>query len=536
MSTPAAFPQSLRFHEGGPLDTASRRVRAAAERVARSPRLPSVAIGAFAAGTALGWGVLTGWLTPRGPLTTSAALTSIVVSVAVGVLAGAALRSRWAILAAPVAFAIGVEVTRLGVDGPTVDGIHTSEYGLIALVVGRGFHALVALVPLALGATFGAALARRLLTRGEAFDTPSRKIALWTRRGVATAAAIALTTLAVGLARPAQTDAITGPDGEKVAGSIAELTSVEIGGHDLAMMIRGHDADAPVLLFLAGGPGGSEMGAMRNHLPELEEHFVVVTWDQRGTGKSYTELDPTSTLTLEGAVSDTIEVTEYLRDRFDRDRIHLVGQSWGSILGVLAAQQHPEMYASFTGTGQMVSPLETDTIFWEDTLAWARANGDDGLVEELTSIGPPPYENFLHYETALSHEHEVYPYDHSQNSEGEGGFSENLLEEEYTLTEQVHLLGAFMDTFTTLYPQIQHIDFRLDAPSLDVPVFFAQGTHEADGRAEPFAQWYEMLDAPVKELVVLDTSGHRPLFEQPDEFVDFMVDVVLPATGGGGDT
>ena len=83
-----------------------------------------------------------------------------------------------------------------------------------------------------------------------------------------------------------------------------------------------------------------------------------------------------------------------------------------------------------------------------------------------------------------------------------------------------------------LYPQLQDIDFRRTATDLDVPVFFVQGANEADGRSEPFDEWYRMLDAPSKDLVVLDTSGHRPLFEQPEEFVAYMNDTVLERTAG----
>lgn len=235
--------------------------------------------------------------------------------------------------------------------------------------------------------------------------------------------------------------------------------------------------------------------------------------------------------TDESARSDTWRnLVSASTERADQDHIYLAGQSWGSTLGVLALQQQPDSYAAFIGVGQMVSQLVTDTIFYNDTLEWARANGDGGLVDDLTAIGPPPYEHMLDYETALSSEHEVYPYDHSANSEGEGGFSENFLVSEYTLIDQVHLLGAFVDTFSVLYPQLQDIDFRDTATDFDVPMFFVQGAHEADGRADVFADWYPMVNAPIKDLAVLDTSGHRPLWEQPDEFVDYMVDTVLART------
>ncbi len=269
---------------------------------------------------------------------------------------------------------------------------------------------------------------------------------------------------------------------------------------------------------------------MRRHLPDLERHFTVVTWDQRGSGKSYDSLDPSDTYTLKERIDDTIAVTNYLRKRFGQDSIYLLGQSWGSTLGVLAIQQRPELYRAFIGAGQMVSQLATDRIFYEDTLAWARRTRNDDLVDRLTAIGPPPYHRMLDYETALAQEHDVYPYDHTGNSEGEGGFSENFFVPEYALIDQIHLLGSFMDTFSVLYPQLQNIDFRRTATRFSIPMFFVEGAHEASGRAEPFADWYRKIHAPIKDLTVLGTSGHRPLWEQPNEFVDYMVNTVLART------
>lgn len=473
------------------------------------------------------WGLVAGWWTPRGPLTTGEAISSIVISLAVGVAAGVLLGRRSAMFVAPAAFVLVFELARIRVDGPMVDGIHASLYGAIALVTGRGFHALLSLLPMMLGAAVGAGVARRRTPRWAAESRPWVRALRLTGTGLL---ALSLAALTAGLARPATTDPIAGPDGEPLAGSLAELTSVEVDGHDLGLMVRGANIDNPVLLFLAGGPGGSELGAMRRHLPALEEHFTVVTWDQRGSGTSYPALDPTDTVTLDGFVSDTIAVTDYLLERFDTEDIYLLGQSWGTTLGVLAVQERPELYRAFVGTGQMVSQRASDLIFYEDTLAWALRTGNDGLVEQLTAAGPPPYEEMFPYETALSHEQAVYPYDHSGNSEGSGQMSENLLVEEYTLVDQVHILGAFMDTFAALYPQLQEVDFRESATDVEVPMYFVQGAHEARARTEPFEEWYSMVEAPTKDRVVLDTSGHRPMWEQPEQFVDYMVDTVLEQT------
>jgi pimeloyl-ACP methyl ester carboxylesterase len=504
-------------------------LRGVLEPVWRDHRI-GVAVGIGVAGM---WGVVAAWWMPRSPLTSATALWSMAISITIGTIAGLVMRSRWAMLSTPLAFAVLFELGRLGTDGPTVDAPAFTTYGILALAVGRGVHGFVSLLPMLLGAAIGAGIARSLRRREEPVDAPRRRFGRYVRRGVAVVTGIGLLVLAAGLARPARTDAITGPDGDELDGSVAELVTLDVNGYDQTLMIRGHSVDNPVLLFLAGGPGGSELGAMRRHLPDLEEHVTVVTWDQRGTGHSYPSLDPTSTLTLDGIVDDTLAVTDYLRDRFGQDTVYLAGQSWGSTLGVLAVQQAPEKYTAFIGIGQMVSQLATDRIFYDDTLAWARANDRNGLVDELVDIGPPPYTRMLDYETALSYEHEVYPYDHTGNAEGEGGFSENFLVEEYALIDQLHLLGAFMDTFSVVYPQLQDIDFREDATDFDIPMYFVQGAHEADGRAEVFDDWFPMIDAPTKDLVVFDTSGHRPLFEQPDEFVDYVVDTVLAANTGG---
>lgn len=210
---------------------------------------------------------------PRGPITAAQGLATMAVTLLVGMAVGFVSRSRWAMLVAPLAFATAYELVRLGTDGPTVDGIHGSTYGLIALMVGRGIHGLLALLPMLLGCALGVGLARR---RGEDRAAAGRR-GLYARRGVAALTAVALVVLAVGVARPASTDPIPGPDGEPLSGSIAELTRVEIGGHELALLIRGRSIANPVLLFLAGGPGGSELGTMRRHLEALEQDFVVAT-------------------------------------------------------------------------------------------------------------------------------------------------------------------------------------------------------------------------------------------------------------------
>lgn len=271
-----------------------------------SNRMVGLAVVAGVAATA---GLLAAWLTPRGPVTAAQVLVSMPLAVGVGVACGLALGNRWSMLITPLLF-IGVfEIARVETVGATVDAIHLTMLGMFAFVAGRLAHWAMVVLPMVLGAGYGVWLAHRL-------GHPTAP-----RTGIAGRIITALTTvavvaLAVALTIPGSTAPILGADGQPLPGSIAELATVMIGGHGQTIMIRGRSVDNPVLLHLAGGPGGTDLGAMRADT-SLEEDFVVATWDQRGTGKSYPALDPVDTLTVEQAVADTIEVANHLRDRFD---------------------------------------------------------------------------------------------------------------------------------------------------------------------------------------------------------------------------
>lgn len=131
----------------------------------------------------------------------------------------------------------------------------------------------------------------------------------------------------------ANTPQILDRNGREQKGSIAELRKVELNGHKEWISIRGKNRNNPVLLFLAGGPGGTQMAATRYELSGLEEHFVVVSWDQPGSGKSYNAV-PKDKITADTYIRDGLSLTDLLRKRFGTEKIYLMGESWGSTLGI----------------------------------------------------------------------------------------------------------------------------------------------------------------------------------------------------------
>jgi len=383
---------------------------------------------------------------------------------------------------------------------------------VFAFIAGRVAHALMVLPAVVLGAGYGVWLAHwRGHPTAPAPGIPGVVVTVVTTIGVVV--------LTVMLVKPGTTPPILGPDGQPLDDSIAELTTVEVGGVEQVIMLRGSDVDNPVLLHLAGGPGGTDLGAMRADTG-LESDFVVATWDQRGTGKSYaTSIDPVDQLTLEQAIADTIEVTNYLRDRFGQDRIYLTANSWGTIPSVFAVQQVPELFHAYVGTGQMVNNQATDQMFHDDALAWAETTGNDGLVQQIRDAGSPPYDNLLNYEYTVSYEHQwnAYP--------GVADLWEmpfNTFVPENNLLDRINALRGMFDVNYFVYPQLQDYDFRRDAPRLDVPVYMVLGEYEARGRAVLANEWFDLLDAPSKQRIVFDQSGHRPSFEQPADFARLM--------------
>ena len=453
---------------------------------------------------ALVWGVLAGLWRPRGPIFGFEALIIVAVSVLVGVLAGRITRSRWAMPLTPVLFAAAGEITRAGLTGPTVDYPRLTPLGLVALVAGRGAYVLFALLPIFVGAAYGAGSRRSSRSRWR-----------WLGRVVTVVPALAVLLTAVVVVLPGRT--------APIRGGIAELAYVGKTG----LMIRGARTGAPVLLFVPGWPGGSELGPMRTRLSALEQRFVVVTMDRRGGGRSFGALDPTPTFTIENEMRNVVAVADYLKERFRRDRIYLVAHATGTVGAALAVQEEPADFAAYVGVAQMADPTTADRAQYADTLARARAAGDQRLVARLTAVGPPPYRNIYGYEPMLRAEDEIF------GSGTVDGVEAGLRAPELSPLDRLHAVSGPLDSFDTYYPQLRTVDFKSQVPALGVPVYFVDGEREVPARSDDLRQWFAALQAPRKEIVTLPGAGHRAMFDQPAAFAALLDRVVTqsPATG-----
>jgi CubicO group peptidase (beta-lactamase class C family)/pimeloyl-ACP methyl ester carboxylesterase len=329
----------------------------------------------------------------------------------------------------------------------------------------------------------------------------------------------------------ATTPPISDAQGRPLPGSIATLEKVTLNGSEQWISIRGQDVNQPVLLFLAGGPGGSQLATARRSLAGLEEHFVVVNWEQPGAGKSFDAVQR-STLTPERYIADGRELVLYLRQRFGAEKIYVLGESWGSALGVWLVQRDPGWFHAFIGTGQMVDFTKTDVLCYEFALRLAQERGDTRKVEQLERQGPPPYYGKGMVWKQLNYLMDTFAYMNQNPAILDDGFDTfgDLASPEYGLYDKVNWFRGVIDTLDTVFPQLWGVDLRTEAPYLEVPVYFLIGRHDVNAPPALTEDYYELLDAPHKELVWFEHSGHNPWVNESARFVDVMVNTVLAQT------
>lgn len=336
---------------------------------------------------------------------------------------------------------------------------------------------------------------------------------------------VAVSVLNVGLVFISQLTAYT-PDvcddeGNTPENSISELIQVELNGRKQSISIRGTDKSKPVLLFLAGGPGGTQLAAVRYELGELEKHFVMVGWDQPGAGKSYNALD-IKDITVETYVQDGYKLTEYLLERFGKEKIYLVGESWGSALGIFMIERHPELYYAFIGTGQMVDFAETERIDYEKAIKIAKEKKDNNILKKLEANGVPPYYGkdvtwksavYLNY---LNKFMSANPEIHNP------GFNtlRDIFSSEYGIFDKINYVRGIINTFNHVYQQLYDIDLRKDYTKLSVPVYFFIGRHDVNAPPSLVEDYFTVLEAPEKEIVWFEYSGHNPWINENKRFVE----------------
>ncbi|MDQ6705319.1 MAG: alpha/beta hydrolase [Acidobacteriota bacterium] len=318
---------------------------------------------------------------------------------------------------------------------------------------------------------------------------------------------------------------ITSPNG------IASLEKVRLGGVEQWIQIRGVDPSKPILLFLHGGPGFPQMPF--SHLnSELEKEFVVVQWDQRGAGKSYSWSIPDESMRVEQFVADTRELSQLLLRRFQQPKCYLVAHSWGSMFGALTAARYPELFYAYVSIGQLAGLPETQQVRYQFALDSARKENNEKAVAELTRIGRPPHESFDRckiMEKWVNHysaeEHRPIPPSRFYRLAFESPA--------YSWIDLIKIPFGVKYSFERLWREIFYEKNLFEqAPRIEVPVYFLVGRYDSVVTTEVVQRYFDQLEAPRgKQLIWFERSGHWPHFTESEKYRDVLGHKVLKETG-----
>lgn len=348
--------------------------------------------------------------------------------------------------------------------------------------------------------------------------------------GTLVAALVLLTLLIAALAwrmlAPISTPAFRGPDGKVLAGSIAVVERWPINGVEQSVIIRGRDRANPILLFVHGGPGSSETAPVRRFNAALEDRFVVVYWDQRHAGQSYDSRLPVPTdLTIQQYVDDLGVVIDRLRARFGRQRVGILAHSWGTVLGILYAEDHPEKLYAYVGVGQVANVSESEKRSYAWALREAKARRLDKAVADLERLGPPPRPGPI-----------FTPRDWIMTLGGSfhGDMTnmtligQSLGQREANWRDLVAFRSSGRYVERLLYGEFSRFVID-DAPrAYSVPIFLLSGRYDQQSEASVARAFFDRVSAPRKAFVWFEHSAHSPMFEEPEAFNAWVSDTIAP--------
>jgi pimeloyl-ACP methyl ester carboxylesterase len=324
-------------------------------------------------------------------------------------------------------------------------------------------------------------------------------------------------------------------DLEKVVSpnGIDQRVAIEIGGIKQWITVRGRDRDNPILLFLHGGPAAPEMPTSWTFENPWEDYFTVVQWDQRGAGKTYAANDPERirpTISLETMENDTQALVQYLRATYHKDKIFVMGHSWGTVLGLKLAQAHPEWLYAYIGMGQVVNSRESERLGYAATLKAAEDAHNEQAIKELKAIAPyPEADGAIPFDKinierkwsvtfgGLTWRRDSYAY----------YYRAGALSPDYTDADLDTIDKGSALSLPILLKDMESSDFT-QMTEFRCPIVLFNGRHDDTTSSKVSADWFARVHAPKKTLVWFENSAHMMQIEEPGRVLVHLVEDVRP--------
>ena len=291
--------------------------------------------------------------------------------------------------------------------------------------------------------------------------------------------------------------------------SVAQIDYIKIGGVDQCVLLRGHDVNKPIILFLHGGPGMPMMYLAHKFQRPLEEHFLVVQWDRRGAGKTFSRNVPEpESMNIRQILDDTYTLIDTLRNRYGHQQVILAGHSFGTYLGSILVTERPELFKAYISIGQVVDDDRARTIQKQ----WVRKSAIDAeredILQSLENEELADLENWLfEFGGELKHSKSFLPL-----------LVAGLKSPEYTLSEAKNVGNG--SSFSSKYMQYNVLEGSIydSITEYKAPVYFFIGTSDYTTPHELVTEYFDRIEAPKKEMVYFQESAHFPFFEEPERF------------------
>jgi pimeloyl-ACP methyl ester carboxylesterase len=374
---------------------------------------------------------------------------------------------------------------------------------------------------------------------GGALRPRARQAASMLVLGVSTVVGAILTLVGVLLlwSYPGKPRPFVDEQGRPLPGSLAEKIHVNINGVAQGMIIKSKDETNPVLLYLHGGM--PEYFLTQQYPTGLEDYFTVAWWEQRGAGLSYSGDVSRKTMTVAQFMADTLEVTHYLRHRFGKDKIYLMGHSGGTFIGIKAVARAPELYYAYIGVAQMSDQLNSERLAYDYMLGQFKKNGNKRMARRLeatpvTMAGGIP-DAYLAVRDKAMHSLGVGT-THDMKSHIGGVFWRSLQNREYTLGEKATMWRAkALSGASVLWDELIATDLADVVPALALPTFFFHGVYDYTCSYTEARSYSARLIAPVKGFYTFEHSAHSPIFEEPERALTILREDVLVGKNGLAD-